>query len=57
MLHIKFQGHRSIGSGEKRILKAITIYGHDGYIGHMTGASERFRHWGGVFDERRRREC
>ena len=36
MLHIKFQGHWSIGFGEEDILKVFTIYGHDGHVGHVT---------------------
>ena len=35
MLHTKFQGHRSIGSGED-IFKVFTIYGHGGHVGHVT---------------------
>ena len=34
MLHIKFQGHRSIGSGD--FFKVFTIYGHGGHAGHVT---------------------
>ena len=33
MLHTKFQGHRSIGSGEEGFFKVFTIYGHGGYVG------------------------
>ena len=36
MLHIKFQGHRSIGSGEEDFLRFFTIYGHGGPVGHVT---------------------
>ena len=32
MLHTKFQGHRSIGSG----VENFTIYGHGGHLGHVT---------------------
>ena len=35
MLHTKFQGHWSTGSGED-FLKVFTIYGHIGPIGHVT---------------------
>ena len=35
MLHTKFQGHRSIGSGED-FLKVFIIYGHGGHLGHVT---------------------
>ena len=36
MLHTKFQGHWSIGSGEEdRFFKVFTIYGHGGHIGHV----------------------
>ena len=34
MLPIKFQGHRSNGSGEV-FLKVLTIYGHGGHVGHV----------------------
>ena len=36
MLHTKFQGHRSIGSGEEDFFKVFTIYGHSGHVGHVT---------------------
>ena len=36
MLHTKFQGHWSAGSGEEDSLKAFTIYGHGGHIGRVT---------------------
>ena len=32
----KFQGHRSIGSGEKDFFKVFTIYGHGSHVGHVT---------------------
>ena len=35
MLHIKFQGHWSIGSGED-FFKVFTIYGHGGHVGYVT---------------------
>ena len=35
MLHIKFQVHRSLGSGEECFF-IFTIYGHCGNIGHVT---------------------
>ena len=35
MLHTKFQGHRSIGSGEEDF-KGLTIYGHSSHLGHVT---------------------
>ena len=35
MLHTKFQGHRSIGSGEDNF-KVFTMYGHGGHVGHVT---------------------
>ena len=34
MLHTKFQGHRSIGSGVEDRFKVFTIYGHGGHVGH-----------------------
>ena len=35
MLHAKFHGHWSTGSGEE-VLKIFTIYGRGGHIGHIT---------------------
>ena len=35
MLHAKFHGHWSTGSGEE-VLKIFNIYGRGGHIGHMT---------------------
>ena len=35
MLHVKFHGHWSTGSGEE-VLKVFTIYGRGGHIGHVT---------------------
>ena len=36
MLHTKFQGHRSIASGEEDFFKVFAIYGHGGHVGHAT---------------------
>ena len=36
MLHTKFQGHRSIGSGEEDFLRFFSIYGHGDTVGHVT---------------------
>ena len=36
MLHIKFQGHWSLGSGEEDFFKVLSIYGHGGHVGHVT---------------------
>ena len=36
MLHTKFQGHRSFGSGEEDLFKVFTIYGHGSHDGHVT---------------------
>ena len=36
MLHTKFQGHWSIGSGEEDFFNVFTIYGHGGHVGHVT---------------------
>ena len=36
LLHTKFQGHGSIGSGEEDFLKVFTIYGHGSHAGHVT---------------------
>ena len=35
MLHIKFQGHRSVGSREKDVLIFFNIYGRGGQFGHV----------------------
>ena len=35
MLHTKFQGHQSSGSGED-FFKVFTIYGHGGHVGYVT---------------------
>ena len=35
MLHTKFQGHRSGGSGED-FFKVFTIYGHGSHVGYVT---------------------
>ena len=35
MLHTKFHGHWSIGSGEEDFFKGFTIYGHGGHVGHL----------------------
>ena len=32
MLHIKFQGHKSVGSG----IEDLTTYGHGRHLGHVT---------------------
>ena len=36
MLHTKFQGHRSIGSGEEDLLRFLPYYGNGGHVGHVT---------------------
>ena len=36
MLHTKFQGHRSIGSGAENFLRFFTMYGHGGNLGLVT---------------------
>ena len=36
MLHVKFQDHRTSGSGEEYFFKVFTIYGHDCHLGHVT---------------------
>ena len=41
MLHAKFHGHWSTGSGEE-VLKVFTIYGHGGHIGHVTWTVQTF---------------
>ena len=35
MLHTKFRGNRSAGSGED-FQRVSTIYGHGGHLGHVT---------------------
>ena len=36
MLHTKFRGNRSAGSGEEFFLYIFNIYGHGGHLGHVT---------------------
>ena len=36
MLHTKFAGNWSSGSGEDDFFKIFTIYRHGGHLGHMT---------------------
>ena len=36
MLHTKFRGNRSAGSGEEDFQRVFTIYGHGGHLGHVT---------------------
>ena len=36
MLHAKFRGNRSAGSGEEDFRRVFTIYGHGGHLGHVT---------------------
>ena len=36
MLHTKFQGHGSIGSGEEEFFKVFTIYGHGSHVDPVT---------------------
>ena len=36
MLHTKFRGNRQAGSGEEDFCRGFTIYGHGGYLGHVT---------------------
>ena len=35
MLHTKFQGLRSFGSGEDFLNKVFTIYGYGSHLGHV----------------------
>ena len=35
MLHTKFRGNRSNGSGEEDFKRAFTIYGHGCHLGHV----------------------
>ena len=41
MLHAKFHGHCTTGSGEE-VLEVFTIYGHGGHIGHVTGTVKTY---------------
>ena len=36
MLHTKFRGNRTAGSGEEDFKGVFTIYGHGGHLGHVT---------------------
>ena len=36
MLHTKFPGNRSAGSGGEDFLKVFTIFGHGGHLCHVT---------------------
>ena len=36
MLHTKFRGNRSTGSGEEDFIRVFTIYGRGGHLGHVT---------------------
>ena len=36
MQHTKFQGHRSVGSGEEIFFNVFTIYGGGGHMDHVT---------------------
>ena len=36
MLHSKFRRNVPAGSGEEDFFKVLTIYGHDGHLGHET---------------------
>ena len=36
MLHTKFRGNRPAGSGEEDFLRAFSIYGRSGHLGHVT---------------------
>ena len=36
MLHAKFRGNQTIGSGEEIFLGVFAIYGRGGHLGHVT---------------------
>ena len=36
MLHTKFRGNRSAGSGEEDFQRVSTIYGHGSHLDHVT---------------------
>ena len=36
MLHTKFRGNLSAGSGEEDFSRVFTIYGRGGHLGHVT---------------------
>ena len=35
MLHTKFRGNRSTGSGEENVRRVFTIYGRGGHLGNL----------------------
>ena len=43
MLHSKFQGHWSTGSGEEDFFKVFTIYGHGGHVGLLVLEKKIFK--------------
>ena len=45
MLHTKFRGNRSAGSGEEDFLRVFTIYGHGGHLGHVTSIKLIYFHF------------
>ena len=36
MLHTKFRGNRTAGSGEEDFKRVFNIYGYGGHLGHVT---------------------
>ena len=42
MLHTKFRGNRSAGSGEEDFQRFSTIYGHGGHGGKVVSEKIRF---------------
>ena len=44
MLHTKFHGNRSAGSGEE-FQRVSTIYGHGGHLGHVTSITSSDFHF------------
>ena len=45
MLHTKFRGNQPAGSGEEDFLRAFTIYGHGGHLGHVTSIMSSVFHF------------
>ena len=44
VLHIKFQGHRSMGSGED-FFQVFTIYGHVGHVNKTNQTFPQYEIW------------
>ena len=42
MLHTKFRGYQTIGSGEEDFLRVFTIYSRCGHLGHVTQIPHKY---------------